>query len=207
MIAVQSVEQRHKLASAMIGGANALRISTAAISVVFAADTQAMQSLRDLQLLERRAGKGVRYLRSLETDLAAFSSFTGSSAEHALKGAAFHMLNTLGSQLPSVNSPEAWAFKNASFAAQTLMLAATAHGLSSCAMEGFNARAVRLVCGIPDRYGIPLIVSLGHAPSCTSTNGDEDGKQMAMSPRYDLSTAARLDTFNNPLTDSGTNET
>lgn len=197
MIAVQSVAQRERLAGAMVGGANARRVTSAPLSVVFAADLQAVKSLPDLQQLERRAGKGVRYLRSLETDLLAFSSLSGSAAEHVAKAAALCAGRNLGAQLPTVNSPEAWAFKNAALAAQTLMLGATAHGLASCAMEGFNGDAVRSVCSIPSRYGVPLIVTLGHPRSQPSHGEGSDAG--APSPRYGLREAARLDSFDTPL--------
>lgn len=195
MIAVQSTSQRERLAGAMVGGANARRVISAPLSVIFAADLQAVQSLPELQQLERRAGKGVRYLRSLETDLLAFSSLSGSAMEHAAKAAVLRAGSSLGAQLPTVNSAEAWAFKNAALAAQTLMLGATAHGLASCAMEGFNGDAVRRVCAIPPRYGIPLIVALGHPRPPQG----EDGGAEAPSPRYSLREAARLDTFDAPL--------
>lgn len=200
MIAVQSEDARRALATAMVGGANSWRVSTAPLSVVFAADLQAALSVNNLQVLERRAGKGVRYLRSLETDLAAFSSVTGSPVEHAAKTAILRAGNALGGQLPTVNSPEAWAFKNTAFAAQTLMLAATAHGLASCAMEGFNGHAVRKVCAIPERYGVPLIVALGYAVP-------QAAQQQPKSLRYSLDAAARKDTFDVPLTEfDGTSE-
>lgn len=196
MIAVQSADQRARLARCMVGGINSARVAAAPLSVVFAADLQAASSSRDLQVLERGTGKGVRYLRSLETDLAAFSSFTGWTAEHIIKEAALRAGGSLGVQLPTVNVPEAWAFKNAAFAAQTLLLGATAHGLASCVMEGFNGDAVRSVCKVPPRYGIPLIVALGYA--APPPREPSDGAA-APSPRYALHEAARLDSFEEPL--------
>lgn len=39
-----------------------------------------------------------------------------------------------------VGSAEAWSFKNTALAAQTYILACTAHGLATGPMEGFDAR-------------------------------------------------------------------
>jgi len=51
--------------------------------------------------------------------------------------------------------------RNAAFAAQTLMLAASARGLDSCPMEGFSPRKVaRLLC-LPRGTVIPLVIALG----------------------------------------------
>ncbi len=49
------------------------------------------------------------------------------------------------SPTPSVVGPEAWAIKAASMAAQSYLLAATAHGLATAAMEGFDGRRIRQV--------------------------------------------------------------
>lgn len=49
-------------------------------------------------------------------------------------------------------------------AATTLMLAATAHGLASTAMEGFRTMAaVRHAVALPDRYAVAVVVAIGHA--------------------------------------------
>jgi len=61
------------------------------------------------------------------------------------------------------STPEAWAFKQTMTAAQTFMLAATAHGLATNPMEGFRSiQAVRDAVGLPSRYGVPVVVSLGY---------------------------------------------
>jgi nitroreductase len=62
------------------------------------------------------------------------------------------------------SSAEAWAFKQAGFAAMSLLLAATANGVGSHAMEGFDARRVLTAIGAPTdgRWGVPVIISLGY---------------------------------------------
>lgn len=44
------------------------------------------------------------------------------------------------------------------------MLAAAAHGLDTCPMEGFDGRRIQLALRIPaPRYAIPLVVATGYA--------------------------------------------
>lgn len=197
MVVVQGDEARAALAAAMIGGANAARVLAAAFTVVFAADLQAARTVGALQALERGAGKGARYLRSLETDLTVFSSVTGSPVEHAVKAAVLCAGQFTGSPLPTVNHSESWAFKSTALAAQTLMLGATAHGLGTCAMEGLNADKVRLALAIPERYGIPMVVAVGFSAD------DYEGSPATTSPRYELRQVARLDRFDCELQAAG----
>ena len=56
-----------------------------------------------------------------------------------------------------------WTARSALFAAQTLMLAASAYGLDSCPMEGFNAPKVAKALRLPRDLAIPLIIAVGHA--------------------------------------------
>jgi nitroreductase len=55
-----------------------------------------------------------------------------------------------------------WAARNSMPAAQALMLAATAHGLDSCPMEGFSALKVSRLLGLPRGTVIPIVVALGY---------------------------------------------
>ncbi len=70
---------------------------------------------------------------------------TGSTVLRALAAgalaAASHVL-----PMPTRPSPAVWAQKSTMLAAQTLLLAATAEGVSSSPMEGFDERRVREVC-------------------------------------------------------------
>ncbi|MEI9850738.1 MAG: nitroreductase family protein [Sphingomonas sp.] len=56
-----------------------------------------------------------------------------------------------------------WTSRNAIFAAQTFLLAASAHGVDTCPMEGFNAVKLRKALGLPPDVVIPLVIALGHA--------------------------------------------
>ncbi|GMF11455.1 unnamed protein product [Phytophthora lilii] len=48
------------------------------------------------------------------------------------------------------------------FAAATFLYAAQVHGLATCPMEGFDQIRVRNALDIPDRYGVPVVICLGH---------------------------------------------
>ncbi|AGH83361.1 nitroreductase family protein [Ralstonia nicotianae] len=55
-----------------------------------------------------------------------------------------------------------WAARNATFAAQTLMLAAAAKGVDSCPMEGFSAPKLVEILSLPRGTVIPLVIALGY---------------------------------------------
>jgi nitroreductase len=55
-----------------------------------------------------------------------------------------------------------WATKNASLAAQNLMIAAEALGLNSCPMEGFDTRRLSQFLGLSSRYHeIIMVIAVG----------------------------------------------
>jgi len=56
----------------------------------------------------------------------------------------------------------AFAAKNAGFFGMSLMYAATAHGLESHPMDGFDHEGVRKAFNIPDNYWIPLLLAIGY---------------------------------------------
>ena len=55
-----------------------------------------------------------------------------------------------------------WLARNSVYAAQTLMLAASARGFDTCPMEGFDALKVSRVLGLRRGSVIPLIIAVGH---------------------------------------------
>lgn len=55
-----------------------------------------------------------------------------------------------------------WAARNAMLAAQSLLLAASAHGVDSCPMEGFNGVAVAQTLGLTWGSVATLVVALGY---------------------------------------------
>jgi len=64
--------------------------------------------------------------------------------------------------MPTMEDVESWSYKNAGIMSSIYTLSATAHGLSTCMMEGYDARRVKEILRVPDRYGIPLMVATGY---------------------------------------------
>lgn len=58
--------------------------------------------------------------------------------------------------------PREWAIAQSMLAASHLLLSATARGVASCPMQGFDERRVKRLLGIPRRFVVPVIVALGH---------------------------------------------
>ncbi|MDP9175663.1 MAG: nitroreductase family protein [Planctomycetota bacterium] len=56
-----------------------------------------------------------------------------------------------------------WLTKQTMLAAMTLMLAATAAGLATLPMEGFDERRVRRALGIPRTQIVPVVIAIGYA--------------------------------------------
>ena len=59
------------------------------------------------------------------------------------------------------NGVRNWVARNALFAAQSLLLAASARGLDTCPMEGFDARKLAGVLGLKRGDVIAIVVALG----------------------------------------------
>jgi nitroreductase len=55
-----------------------------------------------------------------------------------------------------------WAARSALLSAQTLMLSATARGLDTCPMEGFNAAKVARLLTLPRGSVVPLVIAIGY---------------------------------------------
>lgn len=67
--------------------------------------------------------------------------------------------------LPSLSRHQRhiWSLRQAAMAAQSFLLLAEERGWASCPMEGFDPRRVRRVLGIPRRYMVALMVTVGRA--------------------------------------------
>ena len=201
MVVVRSAGARARLARAMLGS-NGRKVENASFSVVFAADLESSRLLP--RLLELAAATKVhgrapsaRALRMTKVYLRLFATGHRFAPLRPLAflckklafGVSSHVLR-IGA--PTVCSAEAWAVKNTMLAAQTLLLAATAAGLSSCPMEGFDGRRVRRALRIPRRYSIPLVVAVGHP---TPLARDDP----VATKRYALEEVAFGDAFGEPL--------
>ena len=56
----------------------------------------------------------------------------------------------------------AWIEKHVGLAAMSFMLAAESAGLATCPMSGIDEGRVKKVLGIPRRFDVPLIVTVGY---------------------------------------------
>jgi nitroreductase len=65
-------------------------------------------------------------------------------------------------RVPVLNS-EMWTMKQVMLSAMNFMLAASAAGLSSGPMEGFDDKRVKKILGIPANHCVPLIITLGYS--------------------------------------------
>jgi hypothetical protein len=117
---------------------------------------------RKLITLETEAGTDPAFLRNLP---ATVTSFLGPGfLARRIRRIASHLVSPISPSPVISKDLEAWAVKSTSLAAMTFMLGASANGLSTSAMEGFDERRVCYILGIPpERFSVSLIVSLGHA--------------------------------------------
>ncbi|KAG5184897.1 putative nitroreductase family, partial [Tribonema minus] len=168
-IIVRDEEQKEALAQAMVGP-NIMKVRAAPLTAVFLADLQPTRRVPRMMEEERRAGTPEERVARLPAMIGLFGG-EGAAAE-ALRRGVTAALSPL-KPMPSVTSTEAWSYKHAGLAAQTYLLAATAHGLATAPMEGFDGRRVCAALDVPDRYGVAVAVATGyedpqHAPSAAS---------------------------------------
>ena len=188
-------------------GGNARAVADAPVTAVFAADLQPAKSLDKILDLEARAGKPTKYLQHLVTDLTLFLAGDGPGGAkiHDTKAKVISVASLfMPGALPTFNSAEGWAFKSTALAAMTYMYACTAAGLATHPMEGFDARAVRTACRIPDRYAIPMVVATGYPVQ--SLPDDHDGSSSRSgytkrrpTPRLPMADIFKLNSFTNPF--------
>lgn len=129
-----------------------------------------IENLPKLVELERQHGKT---LDSMEAFISSVKLlYDNSIVTRKVKALATHLLSPLRPTPVVPSNNHTWAIKNSMLMAQQLMLVATAYGLSTGPMEGFDERRVSYVLGIPlQRYAIPLIINVGH--SIDSDNNDD----------------------------------
>lgn len=170
IILVQSAKMREALAGTMLGG-NAEKVRAAPITAVFAADKEPSRLVRKLMDLELQHGADEASVASLPTRISFL--FGQGWLSQKLRMTATHLLSPLIPSPVIAPSMDAWAAKNAAFAAQTYMFAATAYGLATAPMEGFDERRVGFVLDIPaERYIVPLVVCTGYARSEATQQGE-----------------------------------
>lgn len=112
--------------------------------------------------LELSNGKTIGYVNSLPSAIGILQSKGWLSTK--LRQTATTLLSPIKAMpvIPNSNS-DSWSIKNTTFAAQNFMLAATAYGLSTCAMEGFDERRLCNLLEIPsETFTVPFVISTGY---------------------------------------------
>ena len=189
VIVVRSDDAKAALADACLGP-NAWRVRDAALTFVFAADLESLRRVDAVVAMEREAGTPEGYLAGLPMQAAAFASGPLPRLASLARSTVIRAASAL-TPMPTPQSPTAWAYKQTALAANTLLLGATAHGLATCAMEGFDSDRVGRALDIPCRYEVPIIVSVGHPHP-------EDPAAGRSSPRFALHDMVRQDSFGTP---------
>ncbi len=155
LIVVRSQAQRDKLASQAMLGANGVRVRTAPVTVVFAADLESARLMPRVVNLFRQTGHFPEpFLKQVPFFGALFSTgYRFALVRWAVYWGKRIAMSLLGifKAVPRFERPETWAAKNTMLAAMTFMHAASAHGLTTCPMEGFDAWRLRRVLRLPSR--------------------------------------------------------
>lgn len=184
IIIVQSPTIKEQLAKdCMLGPGNQYRTKDATVVAVFLADLQLKDRIARIEQLERHANmRDPNYLAAMPI-ASAFLAGEGHAATLCKQLAT----NVMSQQqpMPTVDPIQAWAYKNTALVAQTYVLAATSHQLATSMMEGFDARRLKQLLRIPDRYDVPMLVATGY----------EYDDQSTPTPRLGLEEVVFHDTF------------
>lgn len=146
--------------TACLGFLNTRKVLNCSVLAVFLSDKVPSDLTDKVVALEAASGADPEYVRSLPQK----TNFLIGKGVLAgkLKRLATHLLSPLQAS-PGIPAVEAWSEKNTTFAAQNYMLAATSLGISTCPMEGFDARRVTSLLEIPEeRYSVPYIIATGY---------------------------------------------
>lgn len=182
-VLVREKRDRDRLSSAMLAS-NVNKVKDAPVIAVFAADLGNNHSASlFLHYLIQPVEPSKRVPSIQKSMLKTESPAYIAQLAHYVKLFA-HEGRTMQKFLASVVSPIqpyptpvptiAWSYKQTAFAAATFLYAAQIHDLATCAMEGYDEVRVRNLLNIPDRYSVPVIISLGYSkskesmPECSS---------------------------------------
>lgn len=190
---------------AMLGPGNSFRAKDCSMLAVFICDVQLHKRIPRILQLERESGmRDVNYLASFPVVTSFLLSGGGASngvVSRAIKRVATDIVSPI-KPAPTIESVDAWSYKNASFLAATWVLSATSHGLATCIMEGFDARRVSQTLRIPlDRYRIPLMVATGYEYIEENKEGCDSLNQSKKTPRLPIHDVFFSNTFGQPWTD------
>ncbi len=201
VILLQNQEIKEELGrTAMLGPGNVYRTIDSSAIAVFLSDLQPHKRLNRIIELEKQSNARTKeYIATLPI-AATFLTGEGKVAT-MMKQFATNIMSPI-QPMPTIDNVQAWSYKNTSLMAQTFVLAATSHGLSTCLMEGYDSRRVKEVLRIPDRYDVPLMCGVGY-----EYEGDQDKMQTIRTPRLPMEEVFFSDLFGKELEIAQTNET
>lgn len=153
---------------------------------------------QSLMKLEMAQGKDESYIRTLPAKL---NFLLGPGwISHKIRQLTSHLASPL-TPAPVIPLGEQWATKNTMFAAQTLLFAATAYGLATAPMEGFDERRICFQLGVPiEKYSIPLVVAVGYSEELKGIEEVSDVVPLSSSkPRYPLDDVCFEDKYGQSL--------
>jgi len=196
-IVIRDEEQRKALAKIM-PGFNQRIIESAPVSIAFLADFQPTKNIHRVQELMTDAlvDGGTEGQKQ-------FIAFLPPALRYFARDTSVEGIPDAGIEFedgPPAPSVEAWAFRDTAMVAQTFMLAAAANGLGSVPLEGYDPAKVRRVLNIPERYGIPMIVSAGYADDEALSRSKNPSARLPATEIYDLDSfgASSSDLFITP---------
>lgn len=185
---VQSPSIKEEISTrCMLGPGNQYRIRDASVIAIFLADLELKDRIARIEQLERDAAMRDANYYNVMPVASTFLTGEGHAAT-LLKQLATTVLSTQ-QPMPTIEPVQAWSYKNASLVAQTYVLAATSHQLATCMMEGFDARRMKQILRIPDRYDVPMVVATGY-------EYDEEFKE---TPRLGLEEVVFGESFGKPM--------
>jgi len=194
-IVIRDEEQRKALAQTM-PGFNQVIIESAPVSVVFLADLEPVKNIERVQeiMTDSLVNGGTEGQKQ-------FIAFLPSALQYFARDTSVEGIPDPGLGFvdgPPAQTTEAWAFRDTGMLAQTFMLAAAANGIGSVPLEGFDHTKVREVLHIPERYGIPMIVSAGYADAEALSRSKNPSARLPATEVYNLDTfGASSDSFFN----------
>lgn len=193
VVIVKSAAQKESLAATMLGE-NAEIIRAAPVVAVFCADLEPVKEISRIQQLMRDgtdmpAEVIANHLpMGLKAVSLGFSPRWLQTPLFLIARLLFALVSKFKKPAPDVVGSTAWSYKQVSFAASHMVLAAASFGLGSAIMEGVDGRRARAVLGVPDRYAVPMVVALG-----------SPGMPRRPAPRFEASQIFCDEAFATPL--------
>jgi len=144
--------------------------------------------------LEREHGADLEYVHSIPSKL---SFLLGRGVlSNSFRRLITHLTSPIAAAPKISSNTESFAYKNTAFAGMQFMLAATAFGLSTSPMEGYDERRVCYSLKIPsEEYGVPFVVSIGYSAASKlerytepqeGSELEENSKYFPVKPRYTM---------------------